>query len=344
MKQSHYIRLGLFIIGAMVIGFVFLLAFGAGNWMSKSIRMETYFDESVQGLDVGSAVKYRGVALGNVSAIRFTGNKYEREPGQPQYVLVEMELKPDRFSPGNTKELTQEVLDEQIRRGMRISLAMQGLTGTSYLEIDYADPKNNPHLPIAWTPDELYIPSAHSTVTQIVAASQNVVAKLEKLDFAATLNKLDTVLDTANQQLAAAELGKVSASIQRVAHELERANLAATSQKAAKLLDELSATNTALQARINAPEIDETFKALAETANSANARLNDPALTQTIANLQSTTAQLKALLGPRNDQLGTMLDDLSETSTRLRELSTQLARQPSSLVFSSEPTPYPLSR
>ena len=43
-------------------------------------------------------------------------------------------------------------------------LAPQGITGTSYLEIDYVDPVP-PILPIDWTPDNIYIPSAPSTVT-----------------------------------------------------------------------------------------------------------------------------------------------------------------------------------
>ncbi len=53
----------------------------------------------------------------------------------------------------------------EVERGLRVRLAPQGITGTSYLEIDYVDPPP-PLLPIDWTPDNVYIPSAPSTVTR----------------------------------------------------------------------------------------------------------------------------------------------------------------------------------
>ena len=45
-------------------------------------------------------------------------------------------------------------------------LAPQGITGTNYLEVDYVDPPP-PVLPIDWKPDNVYIPSAPSTVSQL---------------------------------------------------------------------------------------------------------------------------------------------------------------------------------
>ena len=46
------------------------------------IYIETYVDASVQGVDVGSPVKFRGVPIGRVSAIKFTFNEYgSPEPG-----------------------------------------------------------------------------------------------------------------------------------------------------------------------------------------------------------------------------------------------------------------------
>ena len=54
----------------------------------------------------------------------------------------------------------------EVEKGLRVRLAPQGITGTSYLEIDYVDPAQ-PLLPIDWTPDNVYIPSAPSTVTAV---------------------------------------------------------------------------------------------------------------------------------------------------------------------------------
>ncbi|MEO8627832.1 MAG: mammalian cell entry protein, partial [Betaproteobacteria bacterium] len=65
-RQQLYVRLGAFIllVGAALIALIIFL--GAGSFLRKDITAETYFDESVQGLDVGSKVLFRGVMVGNI--------------------------------------------------------------------------------------------------------------------------------------------------------------------------------------------------------------------------------------------------------------------------------------
>ena len=48
----------------------------------------------------------------------------------------------------------------EVEKGLRVKLAPQGITGTSYLEIDYVDPANNPPLPVDWVPDNTVDKSA----------------------------------------------------------------------------------------------------------------------------------------------------------------------------------------
>ena len=67
--KANYFKLGLFVIGAVVAGAVVLVVIGSGRWFQPKLTIETYFNESVQGLDVGSPVKFRGVTVGNVADI-----------------------------------------------------------------------------------------------------------------------------------------------------------------------------------------------------------------------------------------------------------------------------------
>ena len=46
-----------------------LIAFGAGQFFKTETLAETYFNESVQGLNIGSEVKYKGVKIGAVKSI-----------------------------------------------------------------------------------------------------------------------------------------------------------------------------------------------------------------------------------------------------------------------------------
>ena len=68
-QQPRYFRIGLFIVIALAILAAALIAFGAGQFFRPRIYIETYVNASVQGVDIGSPVKFRGVQIGRVSAI-----------------------------------------------------------------------------------------------------------------------------------------------------------------------------------------------------------------------------------------------------------------------------------
>jgi len=94
-NEARYFRVGLFVLGGIVLAVATILIVGGGRLFARPVLMETVFDESVQGLDVGAPVKLRGVKLGSVSWIGFVGDKYvvtsgdatalepRRRPGQP---------------------------------------------------------------------------------------------------------------------------------------------------------------------------------------------------------------------------------------------------------------------
>ena len=71
-QRANYFKLGLFVIGAIAAGILVLVIIGSGRWFERKVIIETYFKESVQGLDIGSKLKYRGVTIGEVTRITFT--------------------------------------------------------------------------------------------------------------------------------------------------------------------------------------------------------------------------------------------------------------------------------
>src|SRR4029450_7081426 len=60
---------GAFVILCMLLTLVAVALWGSGRLFSKSYRYVCYFPGSVNGLNVGSAVKYRGVPVGRVDAM-----------------------------------------------------------------------------------------------------------------------------------------------------------------------------------------------------------------------------------------------------------------------------------
>ena len=60
---------GLFLIVGLAIVIVGIVWLGMSNYFEKGRFFVAYFDESVQGLDKDSPVKYRGVYIGRVHRI-----------------------------------------------------------------------------------------------------------------------------------------------------------------------------------------------------------------------------------------------------------------------------------
>ena len=109
----------------------------------------------------------------------------------------------------------------EAERGLRARLAPQGITGTNYLEIDYVDPPP-PMLPIAWTPNNVYIPSTPSTVSQFVNAASDIIDRLQRLDIEGTLANLNRLMTTTNDRLAAIDAKGLSDRATRTLDRLER--------------------------------------------------------------------------------------------------------------------------
>ena len=66
---TNHFKLGLFVLFGVGLTLSMMLILGATSFNDESVRYVSYIDESVQGLEVGSPVKFRGVAVGRVSAI-----------------------------------------------------------------------------------------------------------------------------------------------------------------------------------------------------------------------------------------------------------------------------------
>lgn len=330
-RRARHIRLGAFIVGAFVIALVFVVAFGAGYWWRPKVQMETYFNESVQGIDVGSPLKYRGVTVGEVSRIGFTYTQYEQDkpPAQRrQYVLVEATLRSREIS-GQLGGLDKSVVDAWIQRGLRVQMAAQGLTGTYYLELDYVDPGRYPELPIGWRPDHLYIPSTPSTVGQIVSGAESLVRKLEQVKVEELVVNLNALMSTVNRTLQALQTDRIGGEV-------------------VQLVGEVRETNRKLQGVVGNPAWLKLPADAAATMASARRILEDKQLGATLDHLARTLENFdraanrldRALVGPERE-LPLILDNMRQATENLRDVTDTLRRSPSTVIFGDAPKPLP---
>jgi paraquat-inducible protein B len=346
--QANFFKIGLFVIGATASLAALLVMLGAGKLFQSKLLMETYFDESVQGLELGSKVKYRGVVVGEVKSIGFTYTRYQLDvPMQDRlrYVMIEATILP-RLIGGRTGagDLNKpETLKAEIDKGLRIRLAPQGITGTNYLEIDYVDPDRNPVLPIKWEPDNPYIPSARSTVTQFVAAASDILDHLRRLDLEATFANLNKLLVTTNKRVEAIDAGKISDQTKQVLAKidtkLDQLPMDKIGKEGAELLGELRTSNKKLSAILDDP----AWKTLPGNTDAALAGarkfVEDPNLASALNHLRRTLERLDRIVGGGEADLSTTIENLRQITDNLRDLSENAKRYPAGVLLGAPPPP-----
>ena len=152
------------------------------------MRFETYLRESVQGLEVGAAVRYRGVSIGRVEELGLVSAEYRRAEGDtfgPAFQLVFVRFAVDTRRVGEAPSV-----DDAIRLGLRARIAAQGITGVYYLELDFVDPERFPVLGVPWEPRYTYIPAIPSTVAQVQNAAEALLQRLQDVDIGGLLGNL----------------------------------------------------------------------------------------------------------------------------------------------------------
>ena len=345
-QHANYFKLGLFVIGAVIAGIAVLMIIGTGRWLHPRATIETYFNESVQGLDLGSKMKYRGVVIGEVTRITFTYVVYEQDKPVNQrkrYVLVEAQIEPRLVGGKAANDITSpESSKLEVERGLRIHLAPQGITGTNYLELDYVDTQAPaPVLPIDWVPDHIYIPSTPSTVSTFVTAASDILDRLRRLDIEATIANLNKLLMTTSERVASLDTAGISQhadrTMSRIEATLDGLQSKKLSSEASGLLAELRQTNGELKTLLANPALAKLPGDTSATLASVRELVSNPGLPQSIAHLERTLSRLDRIFGAGEADLGTTFQNLRQITDNLRDLTEDAKRYPSNLLFGAPP-------
>ncbi len=175
---------GLFVTIGVVIGLITVVWLGASKYFEVGGTYATYFDESVQGLQKDSTVKYRGVDVGRVEKIRVAPDNHLIE------VVMKIKLK------------------GELPRTHVAQLKPAGITGIVFIELDRKEPGEQDHSPkIGFASEYPIIASKPSDIKQILSGVQGVLENLNKIDAegiskgivstVANLNGVITKVDTA---------------------------------------------------------------------------------------------------------------------------------------------------
>ena len=183
-------NVGLFVIIGLTLSVIAIIWIGMSHYFEKGIYYESYFDESVQGLNVDSPVKYRGVSIGRVESISVA----------PDSTLIKTILKIESQMKPDNQVIAQ--------------LKSVGITGIMYIELDKKE-NDKPDLSPKITFDTQYpvIETKPSDIKQFIENVNDIFRQVNALDIAGLSLSLKTAVDEINRAVAALGTAELSAAI-----------------------------------------------------------------------------------------------------------------------------------
>ena len=310
-RKTSKFMIGLFVIIGVSIGLIAIIWLGASKYFEKGGTYATYFDESVQGLQKDSTVKYRGVDVGRVEKIRVA----------PDNALIEVVMKIN--------------LKGELQRSHIAQLKPAGITGIVFIELDRKGPGEQDLSPkLSFASEYPIIASKPSDIKQILSGVQGVLENLNEIDakgisegIVSTVANLNGVITKVDNALAEKRLDeiiieakntlvKVQNFATNIEGEIHALNLAKTGAH-------LENTTAKIDKIVNSGEIEAALKEAKETIGKLNQwvdRLDKRSLTIT------------------ND-VKVISENLRRASESLDMLIERVYASPSDLLFGQPPPP-----
>jgi phospholipid/cholesterol/gamma-HCH transport system substrate-binding protein len=301
-KSSRFL-IGLFVIVGSLICAGIIIWVGAARIFMKGSLYATYFDESVQGLQVDSAIKYRGVEIGKVQSIDVA----------PDYRLIQVIMKID--------------LEGDLQNHTIAALKSAGITGLVFIELDRiaaGELSNTPK--ISFKPGYPVIPSRRSEISRFLADTGEIMKNIKDIDFKGISDQLKTTAHAIESFMEGNRLNNIIAHLESTTANLDQVISGINKTIAEGKMDR--AVNEALGILSDARQLIAQARSEIGTLNLADKSARTDAI------LENINLKTKAIT--------TELQDTSEhlrvTSENLKKLSDSLNKHPSDLIF-TKPAP-----
>ncbi|EXJ16409.1 MlaD family protein [Imhoffiella purpurea] len=335
-ESRTYRRLGLFVILALALLLGLIFQLGVRDMLRPNLVIETYFDQSVAGLEVGSAVNFRGVAVGQVSEIQLSSVTYEREKPLDErraYILVRARITGPEALIG---QWSQEI-PSYVARGLRAQTQLAGVTGQLYLVLDYFDPVRYPALPFDWEPLNPYIPSARSLPGEFIADAQKLLAALNEAGISELGGNLNLLVAQLSQDLGQLQIQELTDALQGLIADarglVRRLDRMLDTTPIDEAVQNVSKTAERLERLLADPNIGRTLEDTAALSARLRKIADQAPLGRMLDTLDRTAERLEAVVGDNQYDVRVMIEDLRAAADNLRDLSETLKRDPSSIII-----------
>jgi len=261
---------------------------GMSDYFEKGRMYVSYFDESVQGLDKDSPVKYRGVAIGRVKSVGLA----------PDATLIEVVMTIER--------------DVKLETDMFAQLKSVGITGIMFIEIDRKK-EGDPDFRQAISFRSKYpvIATKPSGVKMFMDGMDEVLKLIAELDTKGISGKIKAGADRISQIIADAQIKEIAADIRSV---LAKTDPILNPEKWERIIS--SAEKTALSLNSLAENADRTVsdvrKSMNTVAANADKTLSDIHKNMNIlsASTDKTVRTVDRMLSGKENDLNEVISDL----------------------------------
>jgi paraquat-inducible protein B len=323
-QRINTTSIGLFIVTGVALGVTGLLLFSSSKMFSQTREIIVYFDDSLNGLSVGAAVKYRGVTIGSVKRVMVQFNQATNDYAMPVLLELEEKLLRERM-PAAAYVFSERALADRIKAGLRATLQSESLvTGVLYIGVEV---NSNAPLPVFHELEKIYpeLPTEPTKTQQLL----NNLASLDIKSIEKNLNALLAKLDATVGRLNMAEINQgvtnLLASVDRLVTSPDITNGLAAIRPT---LDQYRELGAKLTSKID-PLADSLTNSLAE-ANRA------------LAQVRGAGDNLRAMVAPDSpvrNNLDLALEQLAGAAQSISALVEFLKQHPNALITGREILP-----
>jgi paraquat-inducible protein B len=194
-RKPSSTAVGAFILGGALLVVAAILVWGSGRLFEHRYKYVCYFPGSVFGLNVGTAVRYRGVPIGQVSGMRIRFEQPEDDRRIPVFIEITEKRLRELAKDGQTP---QAVIPSLVAAGLRARLDTESfVTGQLYVNLDMF-----PDSPIDLVHTQRgypEIPTIPTPLEEVTKSLSGLVAELRETDLAATVRALAGAIEGINR-------------------------------------------------------------------------------------------------------------------------------------------------
>jgi len=366
-SSATHLKVGAFVLTAVALGVGGTILLGAQTLFQRTETIETYATESVNGLTVGSPVKFRGVTIGTVSEITFVNLAYGRQPTSQKHVLdsmvlIRMKVIDQLIGVSDEVEFDMDV-KASVEAGLRTRLVSAGITGGLYMQFEYSTGGEKLAAEPTWTPAYPYVPAIPSRLNELLDGVEAIVQGVKGVDFTtigldlrSLVKNLNLILEgqgkpvlsdltafieearATNKQvqdiLADPNIQKSLANIQSASESLAsvlgdgQTDLKTTIARLPSIAASLASGSAELDSILKSPELHATLTSLNNAATAAPAAIEEG---------RALLARVDQLIANEEYDIRILMQSLRQMAENLDALSERLRQDAPQVLFGAPP-------